>query len=315
MARPLSGGGGAAQGPDFSILISTRDRAPRLGACLAALSALRGDHAREFLLIDNGSSDETAAVLERFRTAGPHSVTLLHEPRPGVAWGLNRAIERARGRILLFTDDDCYADPGLLDAYAALFVDPALGFAGGRVLRHDPAAAPVGIRDVAEAEPMPPRSFVVPGLIQGGNMALRRDALLEVGALDPNFGAGARFSGYDIDACARVCAAGWAGLYHPAPTVRHDHRRSDAASARQLRRYALGSGAYLAKRLITSPHRRRELSGMLGFSYRGLRVPWIVPARLLGFLQYPALRLAGRLHPVERADPPAPELLPAGAPA
>lgn len=287
---------------DFSILISTRDRAARLETCLDHLLALGGGGSREFLIVDNGSTDATSAVLERFRAASPWPVTLLGEQRRGVSWGLNRALAQARGRILVFTDDDCYADPGLLAAYGLLFADPRIGYAGGQLRVHDPADLRTAIQERQTPHLLRPRRLVWPGLILGGNMAFRRDALAEVGGFDPNFGAGARFSGFDVDACARVSEAGWHGLYDPAPLVRHDHGRSEADWWPQIRRYSEGGGAYFAKRLIQSRQRLRDLGAIIAFTIaRRNPIPIFYQAR--GFARYLALRLAGRL---ERVAPPAP---------
>lgn len=282
---------------DFSILISTRDRAARLEACLDHLLALDEGGSREFLIVDNGSRDATASVLERFRADCPWPVTLLREERPGVSWGLNRGLARARGDLLFFTDDDCYADPGLLAAYATIFADPRIGYAGGQIRLHNPADIRLAVQEAQAPRPLPAHGLIWPGIIQGGNMAFRRAALAEIGGFDPNFGAGARFSGFDIDACTRASEAGWHGLYHPLPLVHHDHGRRAADWWPQVRRYSEGGGAYFAKRLIQSRSRLRDLGTITAFTLaRRNPIPMLYQAR--GFARYVALRLAGRLEPV-----------------
>lgn len=281
--------------PPFSILIATRDRADRLGACLDRLIALGGEAQREFILIDNGSTDATADILFQFQRACPWPVVLLWEPRAGSGWALNRGLAHARAEILIFTDDDCYADPGLIAAYARTFADPQVGYAGGRILLHDPDDARLSIRECTAAERFAPGGFVAPGRIQGANMAFRRKTLLQIGGFDPNFGAGARFSGVDVDACGRASAAGWHGAYVPAAMVRHHHRRRGSEARRLGRRYAVGGGAYCAKQLIESPRRLRDAIAILRF-ISAPKSPLAILRQLFGSAQYAALRLAGRLY-------------------
>jgi len=284
--------------PPFSILIATRNRAERLAACLDRLLDLQGGQAREFILVDNGSTDATGDVLMQFQRACPWPVVLLWEPRPGAGLALNRGVARARGEILIFTDDDCYAEPDLIAAFERTFADPRIGYAGGRILLHDPDDSRLALRESLEAELIAPGAFVAPGSIQGANMAFRREALIQIGGFDPNFGAGARFSGFDVDAGGRASAAGWHGAYDPGPAVRHHHGRRAGVARRQAARYAVGAGACFAKRLIDSRRRLGDLGAMLRFTC-ARRSPPAILSQLYGSANYVALRLAGRLHRVE----------------
>src|SRR5512142_2170521 len=103
---------------DCSILLATRDRAASLDRTLASIAAQVAPGVEwEVLVDDNGSTDATAAVLQRWATRVPlRSVT---EPVPGKNRALNRALGLARGGLLLFTDDDVVALPGWIAAHAA----------------------------------------------------------------------------------------------------------------------------------------------------------------------------------------------------
>ena len=293
--------------PEFSILISTRDRAGRLRLCLDHLLRLEGNLSREFVLIDNGSTDGTSEEFARFRDASPWPVILQRELRPGASRGLNKGLEYARGNILIFIDDDCYADPGLIAGYDRLFTDSRVGYAAGRILLHDPSDAPLAIRVETCPELMPPNGFVAPGRVQGANMAFRRRVLLAIGGFDSNFGAGARFSGFDVEAGARASDAGWTGLYDPQPLVHHHHGRKAGEARRHARRYAEGGGAYFAKRLIESPHRMRDLGAILRLVCAS-RSPFALFRHLRGFARYTLLWMTGRLQPAAPAlAPPVPE--------
>jgi glycosyltransferase involved in cell wall biosynthesis len=95
-----------------SILIATRNRADDLRATLASLAETElpggGGGPVELIVVDNGSSDHTAAVLEasRSRLGDKLKFQWLTEPRPGKSRALNLGLRQARGAVLLFTDDD-----------------------------------------------------------------------------------------------------------------------------------------------------------------------------------------------------------------
>jgi len=276
--------------PEVTLVVCTRDRAARLPDCLHALRALRPAIAWELILVDNGSSDDTARLLSVFAHESPVPVTVVHESIVGLANARNAGVRVARGDVIVFTDDDCYPEPDLLDRWAEVFADDSIGFAGGRVLLHDPDDAPVTVQTSTTPIAFAPRSFIAPGVVKGANMAFRRNALLADGGFDPALGPGSRFNFEDVDMAARVAAIGFAGAYAPAPTVRHHHGRRLEREVKALQRsYAHGSGAYYASLLLRwqSP---RALASHLRGSWRA------TPARLLGWqlmgaLQYLAYRV------------------------
>jgi glycosyltransferase involved in cell wall biosynthesis len=94
-------------GIPVSILVCTRNRAERLGRTLNAMGRLEVPEGLEpeLVVVDNGSTDGTAAVVEALRLPNMPA-RLVHEPRKGVAFARNAALAAARGEVLLFTDDD-----------------------------------------------------------------------------------------------------------------------------------------------------------------------------------------------------------------
>ena len=96
---------------DVSILISTKDRAQFLSRTLDSLSRVRTDSFEvELIVIDNGSSDETAAVTAEAARRFPFRVHLLSFARGAKAAALNHALPIATGRYLAFTADDLRFD-------------------------------------------------------------------------------------------------------------------------------------------------------------------------------------------------------------
>jgi len=100
------------------VLLATRDRAASLDSTLESLAAqVAPGTAWEVLVADNGSRDATATALARWSRRLP--LRWVGEPRPGKNRALNRLLPMARGRLLLFTDDDVLFAPGWIAGHAA----------------------------------------------------------------------------------------------------------------------------------------------------------------------------------------------------
>lgn len=100
---------------DISIVIPTYNRAATLQQTLEAL-LWPTEHATELeiLVVDDGSTDSTAAVVKGMRVPDGTTLRYLHQDRAGAGMARNRGIEEASGRLLLFIDDDIVAAPALL---------------------------------------------------------------------------------------------------------------------------------------------------------------------------------------------------------
>jgi glycosyltransferase involved in cell wall biosynthesis len=114
----------------FSVVVPARNEADNLGTTLQSLAAqgFRGGY--EVIVVDNGSSDRTAAIA---RGAGVRVAT---EPVPGVCAARQRGVELARGEIIVSTDADTVHPPGWLSRIDRTFRDaeaqgrPAIAVAG-----------------------------------------------------------------------------------------------------------------------------------------------------------------------------------------
>ena len=260
----------------ISLVICTRNRAAALERCLEPVAALRHDGPWELIVVDNGSTDESAAVIARFAARGSIRVRAVEQLVKGLSNARNAGVAAAAGDIVLFTDDDCYVAPDLLDACAVAFADPAVGYATGRVTLHDPDDAAVTVNESLEPRRFPPRVFLPAGAVKGANLAFRRaalDAIVERGVpFDPLFGSGASFPAEDADAAQRAALAGWVGVYDPAMAVAHHHGRKVGDLATLFRDYDIGRGAFHAKLLLARGGLRPGLRAWAGLPRRvGLR--------------------------------------------
>ncbi|MDG2133825.1 MAG: glycosyltransferase, partial [Phycisphaerales bacterium] len=99
--------------PKVSIIICSRNRAAQLEKCL---DSIHEDEmlatAAELVLIDNGSTDDTHQIMEAHADRARYPVLVRQEPDAGLSRARNAGLDAATGDLLLFTDDDCYLDPG-----------------------------------------------------------------------------------------------------------------------------------------------------------------------------------------------------------
>jgi glycosyltransferase involved in cell wall biosynthesis len=124
---------------------------PAYNAAETIESAIRSVQAQttpsfEVIVVDDGSTDATAAVLERIAADHPR-ITVISQPNAGPSAARNTAIDRAAGAYLTFLDSDDLLMPAYLEAVEASFAtDPAVGLVhvrawvideagGGRVRR------------------------------------------------------------------------------------------------------------------------------------------------------------------------------------
>lgn len=91
-----------------SVVVRSKDEAPRLRLCLAALA--RQTAPAEVIVVNDGSSDDTSAVLEEAADSLP--LTVVDHPVPrGRSAASNAGARKASGEVLLFLDGDTLAAP------------------------------------------------------------------------------------------------------------------------------------------------------------------------------------------------------------
>ncbi|HXQ46880.1 MAG TPA: glycosyltransferase family 2 protein [Caulobacteraceae bacterium] len=98
----------------LSVVIRSRDEADRLRLTLASLT--RQAALTEVVVVDDGSSDHTQAVLTEASRALP-LVVLRHDAARGRSAASNAGAAAASGEILLLFDGDTLAGPGLIERH------------------------------------------------------------------------------------------------------------------------------------------------------------------------------------------------------
>jgi GT2 family glycosyltransferase len=277
----------------LSMILSSRNRAHVLREALSRLARLTSRHEWELVLVDNASTDNTAAVMGEFAASAGLSVKLVEERRAGWARAKNAGAQAATGEVLISIDDDCYPREDYLDELGAVFAHPEIAYMGGQIRLLDHGDAPNVIVEDLDEHVIPPRSFVPTGLIQGGNMAFRRVLYDDLGGFDEQFGAGARFSGADVEFVARASARGWTGEYVPQAVVFHnDVCKPGPGAELRMRWYDKGRGAYYAKFLLRRD--TRLLYAKQWYWSQSFRRPSVFLRELSGAAHYTVRYLATR---------------------
>lgn len=115
----------ATASPTVSVVIPVRDDATHLEACLRLL-ACQTHPPDEVVVVDNGSTDDSAAVARR------HGARVVDEPRPGIPFAAAAGYDAAHGDLLLRLDADTRPGPTWVEQAVAALADPAVHAVSGR---------------------------------------------------------------------------------------------------------------------------------------------------------------------------------------
>lgn len=116
--------------PSVSVIVPVYNDAGRIGKCIEALLNQTYPLEKfEVLIVDNGSTDETCSVIEKY------PVKLLIENTIESSYAArNTGIQNAQGEIIAFTDSDCIPYPDWIEkGVTTLLRIPDCGLVGGRI--------------------------------------------------------------------------------------------------------------------------------------------------------------------------------------
>ena len=99
----------------LSVVIPTLNRADMLASTIDRIERQTVSRdSYEVLVVNNNSSDHTQNVLEQ-KAASYSNLRAFRQPKPGAAATRNVGIREATGDIVLFIDDDIFAEPNLIE--------------------------------------------------------------------------------------------------------------------------------------------------------------------------------------------------------
>jgi GT2 family glycosyltransferase len=199
----------------ISIIIPTFNGAFRIGNCLDALLKQTAGRDAKILVVNDGSTDDTAEVAGRYV-----GVRVITQANAGPAAARNRGALEAKGTIILFTDDDCVPMGDWLDAMLAPFDDPEVVGVKGVYRTHQKRLTARFVQiEYEDRYRMMARQLSI-DFIDTYSAAFRRDRFLEMGGYDTSFPVACA---EDIELSYRMSARGWKMIFAPAAVVYHTH--------------------------------------------------------------------------------------------
>lgn len=282
LRHELSGERSLPQPVSVTVAICTRDRPDRVVRCVRSLLEMRSatDARLPVLVVDNAPSDDgTRAAVDRLA-----DVQYVCEPRPGLDFARNRALEEAQTAYVAFLDDDVVVDGAWLAGLEeALAEQPDAAIVTGLVLPLElETEAQIlfelrggfrrGFRKLRYEDADHPGSPLYPcgaGIFGAGcNMVVDRQALQSLGGFDEALDTGPPLpGGGDLDIFYRVIRSGRPLAYEPRMLVFHEHRREYDALRRQYRSWGAGFMSFVAKSYGWDVEERRSLRRVVRWWY------------------------------------------------
>lgn len=153
------------QWPSVSIIVPARNASGALAGCLRSIG-LTGYARYEVILVDDGSTDDTAEAMAALAAADPR-IKVLGQARAGQGAALNLGVRHATGDVVMVAGAGGTFARDAIDRMLQGFEDPGTGVVCGAEV---PAAA----------EPLTTRALAFPGRLGAG---IARRALSELGGL------------------------------------------------------------------------------------------------------------------------------------
>jgi glycosyltransferase involved in cell wall biosynthesis len=201
---------------NISIIIPAYNEEKYIGKCLTSVVRHKKYFA-EIIVVDNASTDDTKKIAERFE-----GVRIVAEPSKGLTKARQRGFVESSGDIIAYID----ADTILPDKWAMrlqhAFDDPQVVCASGPYVYYDTSFVSklfVWIYWCAAKFIY----FFTRFMVIGGNFAVRRNALIEIGGFDPSI----TFYGEDTNIARRLYKVG---------AIRFNMRSYIYTSARRLQK-------------------------------------------------------------------------------
>lgn len=219
---------------DISVIIACYNGEKTLAEQFQALQNQDYSGKWEVIYVDNRSTDSSLEIARSYRDCFENFMILEAGDKQCKAHALNRALEHARGRSLLFCDADDVVSPGYVQAMARAlekhdFVAAAFDFEA----LNDPRVS--GSRRNRQKDSL--QSYDYPPYLPhagGGSLGVTMQALKAVGGFDEDF-----VILEDTDLCFKAQLAGYPLIFVPEAVLQHRLRSSLNSLYRQQKNYGM----------------------------------------------------------------------------
>ena len=200
----------------IAAIVVTYESADTIGECLQRLRAAEG--VVQVRVVDNGSGDDTVAIVQRHAAADPRVRFIANPDNPGFAVACNQGARDSAAPWVAFVNPDCFVEPEALQRMRmhAVACAPALlgadlidedGRRDDAARRRDPDFAAM-LRNPARSRLGVAREALQPlqqvDAVSGALMLLPRALFNSIGGFDEGY----RLHAEDLDLCRRARAAG-----------------------------------------------------------------------------------------------------------
>ena len=196
------------------MIIPAYNAASILGKTLDAFISQDGAEQMEIIVVDDGSTDNTAEVARKY------PVQFLHKPNGGPASARNMGVMAATGDIVLFIDCDCVPQSGWLEAMTIPFTDSEIsGVKGVYITRQKSLVARFVQLEFEERYRMLEKQRYI-DFVDSYSAAFRKEAFFRVNGFDESF---PKADNEDVDLSYKLANAGCKMIYQPQAVVEHTH--------------------------------------------------------------------------------------------
>ena len=251
----------------LSICIVNWNTRDDLRRCLQSLPGGAEQAALEVFVVDNASSDDSAAMVAR---EFPHVHLIRNADNLGFSSANNLAVQQAQGDYVLLLNPDTVVHPGAFDRLiAGMEAHPRAGIGGAKLLNGDGSlqyscrrfptftagvfrnssvwgrvfAGHSKVRDYLMTD-FDHASIAEADWVSGAALCIRRACLRQIGLLDETFFMYCE----DVDWCYRARQAGWQVLYFPDSVITHlIGRSSDLVVPAMVRAHHRSMGIFYRK--------------------------------------------------------------------
>jgi GT2 family glycosyltransferase len=250
-----------------SVIVCTFNRASLLKRLLESLALQTASPGTfEIIVVDDGSTDDTPKVCRNMIERMPNMTYIPMKTNSGISAAGNRALEKASGEYILFTDDDCIPDPRWVEAMINVLQTAPI--AAGTIIT--PTSPYFKLcHNIAQFYPfMPGQKSGTKDFIAGANMGFQSRVIRDIGKFDVDTIIP------DTEYILRARQKGYFITYAPDAVITHDPPRVTFGA---VTRYS----ALHASFTILLRHKYREL----------LHTPFILNSPLLILLAAPVIAL------------------------
>ncbi len=281
-------------GEPVTVVIPALNAASTLGAQLEALRGQTYAAPFEVIVVDNGSTDATAAIAQSY-LSDTFSVRVVSEPRRGVNLARNAGVAAAADGLIVLCDADDIVFPEWLESLTAAYVDGAwlAGDLDPELLNSEDTRQMWGVTRRVEhrgTQPYVDTAF-------GGNCAFTRRMWEDVGHFDETMSG----HGDETEFFLRAWAHGYRVEWAPGAVIHYRLRSGLRVMARQKYRKGKSQTQMMTRQggqLLDTPERRFDvkvwgyivLMAPVAVFLRSVRYRWVRLSALR------AGRIAGRLE-------------------